>query len=195
VRSLFLCAAVALAAACGDVFVPPDIAIDSGLDAGIADAPRAVDGPPVDAPRACTGGDGQVIDPATGTCFMVFRTVRTRAEAQAACVAIGANLASARTSAQNTLLTNLIGAASAFLGGNDLTIEGDFRWTDGTALTFKNWRANAPPTPNEPNNGAGLNQEDCLVIEGAMAGVWDDKPCDASQVAAAGKYQFVCERR
>jgi hypothetical protein len=40
----------------------------------------------------------------------------------------------------------------------------------------------------------GMFQEDCIVIQGQLAGVWDDKPCDSSEVPTSGKYQFVCER-
>lgn len=188
VHDLWLFAGCVLGA-CGEV-------TERVADDAVVSIDAATDGSSEsDASRSCIDGDGQAIEPTSGTCFMVFRTIRTRAEAQTTCAERGATLASAKTNAENIRITNLIGAVEAFLGGNDTANEGRFLWSDGSEVTFTNWRTNAPPQIDEPNNGNGQLEEDCLVIQGQLAGVWDDKPCDSSQVTTAGTYQFVCERR
>ena len=45
----------------------------------------------------------------------------------------------------------------------------------------------------EPNNGLNMYEEDCVVMSGATAGKWDDRPCAAGP-PIAGTYGFVCER-
>ena len=67
-------------------------------------------------------------------------------------------------------------------------------WDDGTA---------SPRSSNfntgEPNNGSGTYQEDCIVMRGDKADVWDDRPC-GPEPGAGGvgqtptSYPFICER-
>lgn len=153
--------------------------VDGGLrtDAGVT--------PPADA-RPCTGGNAALQEPG-GACFVLFTTPKTRAAAELDCVALGGHLASVKTAATNAIVTTLVSTTpSAFLGGSDLATEGTFVWPDGTAVTYANWRT------GEPNNGAaGGYEEDCLVIQGLLAGVWDDRPC-APPPVGAGAYAYVC---
>jgi hypothetical protein len=174
-----------LVAGCGAELDDPDkkqmLTPDSGLT---IDA--AIDAPPVDA-RPCMGGDARMQDP-DGTCFILVTGPKIRSAAEADCVALGGHLATVKSATNNATVAGLVAnTASAFLGATDLTTENTFLWPDGSALTYTNWRA------GEPNNGGAgaVYQEDCLVIQGQLAGVWDDRPCEPPP-AGSGSYAFVC---
>ena len=150
------------------------------------DSGLTIDAPPIDA-APCTGGAAAMRDPG-GTCYILVTGPKVRAEAEAGCVAMGAHLAKIRNAQENATVAALVATtASAFLGGNDLVTEGTFLWPDGSALTYTNWRT------GEPNNGGPMAtyQEDCIVIQGLLAGVWDDRPC-APPPVGAGSYAYVC---
>ena len=55
-------------------------------------------------------------------------------------------------------------------------------------MVLTNWNT------GEPNNGAGVYEEDCIVIHGMLAGKWDDRPCAPGGAAIEGVYPIVCER-
>jgi len=157
----------------------------------------APDAPQIDAPiqgpdaQACVGGDTRSIDAATGACYVLFNTPMTRNAARTVCQGLGAGtrLASIQSASEATVITNLVGATpAAFLGGSDETLEGTFVWDDGSSVQLTQWNT------GEPNNGAGMFEEDCIVILGAtLAGKWDDRPCAPGPVGT-GSYPFVCER-
>lgn len=186
----------ALAAGCGATAGGPGDDQSGGPDAPRADARIVVDAPALPDARPCVEGDMHVVDPTTGTCYTAHTMARVPwADARAQCQAIGSDLAVIRSAADNQLLTTLLGANEAFLGGNDLTTEGTFLWVDGSPVTYSNWRINTPPALNEPNNGSGNYQEDCIVLQGQLAGVWDDRPCDSTEVTPpAGTHFFLCAR-
>lgn len=178
--------ALLITAGCG-------VKLEQGLDGGTTDAritDATADAAPVpDAPpdaRPCTGGDAHMAD-STGACFVFFLTPRLYADAQTACAAIAAHLATVPDAATNTLITGLAAnTASVYIGATDAVTEGTFLWQDGSAVTYTNWRT------GEPSNGQGQYQEDCVVIQPMLAGVWDDRPC-APPPANAGSYAYVCQ--
>lgn len=174
--------ALALLAGCG-----AELEEDAALDAPGGPADAAVDAA-VDAPidaRPCVGGQARTTD-ADGTCWVFYTSPATWADAQAACVAAGSQLAIIKTAQANQVVTSLIGAVDAFVGARDVAVEGTFVWGDGTALTYTNWRT------GEPNNGNGTFEEDCLIVEGALGGSWDDRPC-APPPTGTGAYAYVCQ--
>jgi hypothetical protein len=80
----------------------------------------------------------------------------------------------------------------AFIGANDLSTEGEWRWADGVTFwrknavvsgRYANWQA-GQPNDSSPANGAS---EDCLSI-GVADGTWDDVSCTA-------ELPYVCEPR
>lgn len=158
-----------------------------GKQSQILDSGARGDGavtPPIDA-RPCSGGDAAMQEPG-GACFVLFTTAKTRAAAELDCVALGGHLATVKTAAANAIVTTLVSTTpAAFLGATDAATEGTFLWPDGSALNFTNWRA------GEPNNGSSVYEEDCVVIQGLVAGVWDDRPC-APPPVGAGSYAYVC---
>jgi hypothetical protein len=148
---------------------------------------------PVDAKPACTGGDARSTDSTTGHCYMFFSAPKIRNDARTTCAALGANvkLASIESASENQVIATLIGAADSFVGGNDEMIENTFRWEDGTPFVLTNWAM----TPSvEPNNGAGMFEEDCIVMRGDGTGKWDDRPCSPPPNVALGMHAYVCER-
>ncbi len=163
---------------------------DAGsVDADVTDAAPASDA----APRSCEGGDAHVIDPATDACYVFILAPMPRNVAHAMCRAIdpAMNLASIRSASENSLIVGLIGAREAFIGGTDQVAEGVFLWDDGSPIGFTNWNA------GEPNNGAGVFEEDCIVISGVLGGKWDDRPCSPVSSSTAidpGIHSFVCAR-
>jgi hypothetical protein len=138
--------------------------------------------------RPCAGGDGQITDPMTGACYTLFGAPKTRDEARASCSALGAALATVQSANENQLIATLVGPAVAFLGGNDELAEGTFKWDDGSDIVLTNWNT------GEPNNGMAMFEEDCIVVNGTLAGKWDDRPCAPVGTLIQGAYAFVCER-
>ena len=152
------------------------------------DAPqKQIDARPADAPvdaRPCTGGDARGSDSA-GNCFVFFATPQLYEAARASCEALPAHLAKIENQEQETLIEGLR-TVDAYLAATDQVTEGTFLWHDGTPLSYTHWRA------NEPNNGNGQYEEDCVVITNTLAIGWDDRPCIANP-PAAGSYAYICE--
>jgi hypothetical protein len=174
---------------------------DAPGDGSIVNARDAIG--PVDAPadaaidaRLCAGGDARATDPMTGSCFVFFTGPATYTAADAACTAFGAKLAILKSAQTNATVLSLIGLSNAFVGATDAppATEGAFLWRGNpldpvtAAASYTNWRA------GEPNNGGAgsMVEEDCMIIEGARNGTWDDRPC-APPPAGAGSYAYVCQ--
>ena len=99
--------------------------------------------------------------------------------ARSSCVCSeGAELATVDTADINTFIGSRIQDFS-WIGGNDLLVEGNYSWTDGTAWSYTNWRFNAP------NNGNGNSEQDCVVVR--TDGEWDDVACHTAR-------NFVCQK-
>lgn len=168
-------------------------------DGGNADGNGLVDGKvyrdagidaPIDA-RPCMGGTMAMMAP-DGTCFVFMATPVTNVSAKTACAALapGGHLAYLKTAALDTAGEDFIGTADTWIGASDRVTEGTFVWDDSTALTFTNWHT------GEPNSGGvgATYQEDCVIIAGARVGKqWDDRPCDATEVAASGMFAALCQ--
>jgi hypothetical protein len=154
---------------------------------GHADAAPA-DAVPFDA-SSCAGGNAHVTDPVSNACYVMFIGPATRDQGRASCKSLlgdKAELASVQSADENTLIANLIGTTTSFLGGTDEVTEGTFLWPDGSPVVFTNWNM------GEPNNGPGF-EEDCIVMLGNVFGKWDDRPC-APPPVGTGAYGYVCER-
>lgn len=147
----------------------------------------AVDAPP-DA-RPCMGGTMAQVAP-DGSCLVFVSTPVTYANAKAACVAMNAHLAYLKTATLDTFAEQFVGTTNTWIGATDMVTEMTFLWDDGTPLVFTNWHA------GEPNSGGtgATYQEDCVIIAGARVDKqWDDRPCDASEVATSGMFATLCQ--
>lgn len=158
--------------------------IDAAVDS------RAPDMAPSPDARTCTGGNAAALAP-DGSCLVHVTTPTTYVDAKAGCAALGmgAHLALIKNAALDTFAETFIGTVDTFVGGNDVAVENSFVWEDGAAFGFTNWAT------GEPNNGGGgAYEEDCVVIAGARATKqWDDRPCDATQVATSGSFAYLCQ--
>lgn len=160
------------------------------VDANLVDATKVSDAAiaPIDA-RPCTGGTMAQVGP-DGSCFVFVATPRTYAQAAAACVAMNAHLAYLKSAALDTFAEQFVGTTNTWIGLSDRAAEGAFVWDDGAALAFSNWAL------GEPNSGGidATYEEDCAIIAGARpTKQWDDRPCDASEVATSGSFAYLCQ--
>ena len=163
-----------------------------GGDAAIADG-RVQDSRAIDVPidgRTCMGGNAAAFAP-DGSCLVHVLTPATYAVAKFSCgqMMAGGHLAYLKTAQLDTFAETFIGAVDTWVGGNDLVTETAFAWDDGTAFSFTNWHT------GEPNNGGGgAYQEDCVIVAGTRIDKqWDDRPCDASEVAGSGNFAYLCQ--
>ena len=62
-----------------------------------------------------------------------------------------------------------------WIGGNDISTEDSWVWSDGSDWNFTNWNR------GEPNN---WNKEDCLQANG----IWNDVSCEKFE-------KFVCKKQ
>jgi len=124
----------------------------------------------------------------------------TQAAARADCNARGMTLAVIEDQAENSWIAQTLSSqyegdsTRAFIGANDSTTEGEWRWADGVA--FWSGGANGDPVnrrytnwvDGEPNNESPIpGAADCLTMY-LSDGTWGDLSCDA-------ELPYVCEPR
>ena len=104
-------------------------------------------------------------------------------EAQQYCESQGGHLAIIRDEATQQAIAELIqgGRARYLLGASDAENEGDWKWLDGSALTYTHWGN------DEPNNYEG--NEDYLIMD--SNGDWNDVILSYSGMSTV--QGFICE--
>jgi len=121
---------------------------------------------------------------------------KIQADARATCGDRGMTLAVIEDQAENAWIAKTFSGlypglgARGFIGANDVSNEGEWRWASGT--TF--WRAGSAVSGSyanwavgQPNEGPMGAMEDCLTI-GVSDGMWGDMSCDT-------ELPYVCEPR
>ena len=72
-----------------------------------------------------------------------------------------------------------------WLGATDEVKEGEWKWSDGSPLTYTNWS----PVGNQPNNKRGVEHYLMLLL-GKSSGEWCDQPTKAVDFQNVG---YICE--
>ncbi|XP_062928996.1 macrophage mannose receptor 1-like [Mobula hypostoma] len=117
------------------------------------------------------------------SCYRYFNAKKSWEEAQTLCNIPPhyGKLTSVCSKGHNSFIFKVLrrqaGRRSAWIGLNDISREGTYRWVDGAYYSYRNWGANEPNTCRR--------YEDCVLIRGASGGDWDDVSCDE-------KRGFVC---
>ncbi|XP_068179802.1 brevican core protein [Antennarius striatus] len=125
------------------------------------------------------GGDAcqtdlQVCEPGwtkfQGFCYHHFTERQSWEAAEQHCRMCGGHLLSVMTPEEQDYINDKY-REYQWIGLNDRTIEGDFRWSDGNPLLYENWHRGQP-------DSYFLSGEDCVVMVWDDGGRWSDVPCN-----------------
>jgi hypothetical protein len=125
--------------------------------------------------------EGPVFNPTTRNAYYLLESAAwTVSEAQA--VGLGGHLVTVNNDAENSWIIQTFANLSdptrtrvLWIGLNDVSIEGDFRWASGEGTNFRNWNV------NEPNNTFGVEHFVHIITkpyEYLQVGKWNDLPND-----------------
>lgn len=128
----------------------------------------------------------------TGPRYQLFTspTQITWQAAEGACVAKGMHLATIENSADQAEATSTLnGATNVWIGLNDITTEGSYKWISGAPFTIGQW---APMQPN----GTGLPHNDCVFTNHDLSNppstLWHDVGCDGETFTVRS---YLCDSK
>ena len=159
---------------CGDHIVTPPEECDDG-------ATESGDGCSSDCKVECEGP--HLYRSTDNHCFSYSTASLFWTPAESDCVVFGGHLAAITSGAEQEFVTNIIKAEGeqAWIGLNDIAVEGDYQWTNGDKYLFQNWGVGEP-------NDAGQHAKNCVVVLTDTGSFhWNDYGCNA-------QHKFICER-
>ena len=123
-----------------------------------------------------------VSTPTTAGPFTFVGTPLGWVEAEAHCAGLssGGHLASIRSLEENEMVHGLCAPLPCWIGYNDVSEEGAWGWSDGSAADFSSFPdAAAPWNPGEPNGQAHESTDGAYMYPNSnawvTAGTWDDE--------------------
>jgi hypothetical protein len=136
----------------------------------------------LDSNTVCSGGDLARFDAVSQSCYLLFLTQLTWADAESMCMSqrSGGHLVWIVDAAEQAFVHQMVlfdgVQRNLWIGANDQRIEGNFEWSAVTSVDFSytNWAA------AEPNN---QSNEDC--VQHYVDGSWNDQNCMLD-------YPFIC---
>ncbi|KAF4663342.1 hypothetical protein FOL46_004810 [Perkinsus olseni] len=119
-------------------------------------------------PDACD--DGWVLY--GSACYRFVDSLVDFFEAEARCNAMGANLASIHSEAENEFVRTLTGGRSTWIGYSDTDQDEDYDWTDGSENEFNKWANNCtdPAYADDPDCAPQKAQEQWYGWDGSDPG-------------------------
>jgi len=124
--------------------------------------------------------DGWTMFPDDDRCFWVECTSGAipYATANQMCQAKNAYLAEIKSDAQNMAVANgnpiggWMRTGGIWIGGNDYDKEGDWKFSDGSKMSYFNW------AKDQPDDGNPDITQDCIWMNFMKTGEWDDILCE-----------------
>ena len=126
--------------------------------------------------KACK--DGGTYFNHTDKCYKFHTDTRDFEDALKVCKVAGGTLASILDAETNEFITTLTKQYSWIGGKRTAKGKSEWLWTDGSGWKYDNWSC------DNPDDSQG--KQDCVAINWAKLGKWDDGFCKAS-------YPFVCQ--
>ncbi|KAK6998950.1 secretory phospholipase A2 receptor [Biomphalaria glabrata] len=122
----------------------------------------------------------------------VLTQTRTHSEARQNCQSHGGTLALVKTpEIQNFLYNALVHdykdvTDKVWIGLNDIDKENEFKWEDGTPLTYSNW-----------GHVSSSDADDCVLMDLRNSGKWSEFLCDQSYVLIFfphyERHPYICQ--
>ncbi|XP_029904973.1 CD209 antigen-like protein C isoform X2 [Myripristis murdjan] len=110
------------------------------------------------------------------SCYFKSSESKNWNESRQDCLGKGADLVIINSREENSFLKN--SGLTAWVGLSDLETEGEWKWVDGSSLSYKYW------AKGQPDDYGG---EDCGEVRPTRDG-WNDLPCSE-------RLQWICEKR
>ena len=116
-----------------------------------------------------------------GFCYRTINTCQSWRSAESMCRDMSSNLSSIHNQEENVFVQHRHNVGQGWIGLNDISSEGNFSWSDKSAVNFTFW------AKNQPNN---LKNQDCVHTLGKSlehAYQWNDVSCSDC-------HNFTCKR-